>query len=116
MNKQKQQNAVSVKTDVPSSSTELLHSALAREAIEKGLDPCVVEKTIKEKLRQTGSGYCSLEELLEDAIKNTPTSGAAPLEDKGTCLLSQNNKVLLQTQIWPHSCNLIRFQNWSRVS
>uniref|UniRef100_A0A3P8X072 E3 ubiquitin-protein ligase XIAP n=1 Tax=Cynoglossus semilaevis TaxID=244447 RepID=A0A3P8X072_CYNSE len=73
---------ISVKTDVPSSSTELLHSALAREAIEKGLDPCVVEKTIKEKLRQTGSGYCSLEELLEDAIKNTPTSGATPLEDK----------------------------------
>lgn len=57
-----------------SNTSEVLHSALAQKAIEMGLDPCVVEKTIKEKMSQTGSGYLSLEPLLEDAIKNMPKS------------------------------------------
>ncbi|XP_041652852.1 E3 ubiquitin-protein ligase XIAP [Cheilinus undulatus] len=49
---------------------DLLHSPMAQEAVAMGLDPSAVENCILEKLERTGSGYSSLEELVEDCQKN----------------------------------------------
>lgn len=71
-------------TDVSSLCSEVLRSALAQKALGMGLKPCVVEKTIKEKISRTGSGYSSLEALVEDCLKNTPESDTARTEEQGT--------------------------------
>lgn len=55
---------------------------MAQKAIEMGLEPSVVERTILEKISKTGSGYSSLEELLEDGFNNTPQSNAAHAEEQ----------------------------------
>lgn len=61
---------------------EVLRSAMAQKAIEMGLDPSVVEKTILEKISSTGSGYSSLQGLVEDCLNNTPESDAVKMEDE----------------------------------
>ncbi|KAM9357281.1 E3 ubiquitin-protein ligase XIAP [Symphorus nematophorus] len=61
---------------------EVLRSAMAQKAIDMGLEPSVVETTILEKIGRTGSGYSSLEELVEDCINNRPRSDAAQEEDE----------------------------------
>ncbi|XP_027132265.1 E3 ubiquitin-protein ligase XIAP-like [Larimichthys crocea] len=61
---------------------EVLRSTMAQKAIELGLEPSVVERTILEKISKTGSGYSSLEELLEDGFNNTPQSDAAQAENQ----------------------------------
>ncbi|XP_035505842.1 E3 ubiquitin-protein ligase XIAP [Scophthalmus maximus] len=60
---------------------EVLRSHVAQKAIEMGLSPCVVEKTILEKISRTGSGYCSLEALMEDCINSSPESDAAKQDE-----------------------------------
>ncbi|XP_023258653.1 baculoviral IAP repeat-containing protein 8-like [Seriola lalandi dorsalis] len=55
---------------------------MAQNAIGMGLEPCVVEKTILMKIRRTGSGYSSLEALLEDCFNNTPESATAMTEQQ----------------------------------
>lgn len=50
---------------------------MARKAIEMGLEPSIVEKTITEKISRTGSGYSNLEALFEDCFNNTP-EGTVP--------------------------------------
>lgn len=54
---------------------------MAQEAIRMGLEHSVVEKTILEKISRTGSGYSTLEALLNDCFNNTTESHAAK---KGT--------------------------------
>lgn len=71
-------------TDVSSLCTEVLRSTMAQKAIEMGVDPSVVERTILEKISKTGLGYSSLEELLEDSFNNTPQSDAAHAKEQGT--------------------------------
>ncbi|KAE8286186.1 E3 ubiquitin-protein ligase XIAP [Larimichthys crocea] len=61
---------------------EVLRSTMAQKAIELGLEPSVVERTILEKISKTGAGYSSLEELLEDGFNNTPQSDAANAENQ----------------------------------
>lgn len=56
---------------------DVLQSAMAQKAIEMGLEPSAVEKTILEKISRTGSGYSTLEALMEDCLNNTPDSDAA---------------------------------------
>ncbi|XP_008276362.1 E3 ubiquitin-protein ligase XIAP [Stegastes partitus] len=53
---------------------ETLQSAMAQKAIEMGLDPSVVEKTILDKISRTGSDYAKLESLVEDCLNNRPDS------------------------------------------
>ncbi|XP_070769393.1 E3 ubiquitin-protein ligase XIAP [Enoplosus armatus] len=53
---------------------EVLRSAMAQKAIGMGLEPSVVEKTTLEKISRTGSGYSSLEALIEDCLNNTPVT------------------------------------------
>ena len=71
-------------TNVFSLCTEVLRSAMAQKAIEMGLDPSVVERTTLEKISRTGSGYSSLEALMEDCLNNTPRSDAAESPEEGT--------------------------------
>ncbi|XP_031136007.1 E3 ubiquitin-protein ligase XIAP [Sander lucioperca] len=52
-------------------------SAMAQKAIGMGLEPSVVEKTILEKVSRTGSGYLTLEALIQDCLENAPESDAA---------------------------------------
>ncbi|XP_034398635.1 E3 ubiquitin-protein ligase XIAP isoform X1 [Cyclopterus lumpus] len=59
---------------------EVLQSAMAQMAIGTGLEPSVVEKTILEKINKTGSGYASLEALMEDCLNNSPEQDEDPLE------------------------------------
>lgn len=57
---------------------------MAQKAIGMGLEPSVVEKTTLEKISRTGSGYSTLEELMEDCLNNTPESDAANSQEQGT--------------------------------
>lgn len=66
---------VSVCDDGSSLCSEVLQSAMAQKAIETGLEPSVVEKTILEKINQTGSSHSSLEELMEDCQNNSQELG-----------------------------------------
>lgn len=83
--------------DVSSLCTEVLRSTMAQKAIELGLEPSVVERTILEKISKTGAGYSSLEELLEDGFNNTPQSDAANAENQGAEPGSQHKQILLLT-------------------
>ena len=64
--------------------SEALRSAVAQKAVEMGLNPCEVEKTILEKISRTGSGYSSLEALLEDCLNNSHESDTTETEKQGT--------------------------------
>lgn len=57
---------------------------MAQKAIEMGLEPGVVERTTLEKIIRTGSGYSSLEALMEDCLNNTPESDAPETQEQGT--------------------------------
>lgn len=57
--------------------SEVLQSSMAQKAIEMGLEPSLVERTILERMRITGSGHSSVQALVEDCVSNT----AAPQED-----------------------------------
>ncbi|XP_075960011.1 E3 ubiquitin-protein ligase XIAP [Anarhichas minor] len=61
---------------------EALQSAVAQTAIGMGLEPGVVEKTILEKIGKTGSGYSTVEELMEDCLKDTLQRDAANSQDQ----------------------------------
>ncbi|CAK6967739.1 E3 ubiquitin-protein ligase XIAP [Scomber scombrus] len=59
---------------------EVLRSAMAQKAIERGLDPSVVEKTILEKISRTGTSYSTLEALMEDCNNNMRESDSMSAE------------------------------------
>ncbi|XP_068442335.1 E3 ubiquitin-protein ligase XIAP [Clinocottus analis] len=59
---------------------EVLQSAMAQKAIGMGLEPSVVEKTILDKISATGSGYSTVEELVEDCLSNSQEQDVDPLE------------------------------------
>ncbi|XP_049898871.1 E3 ubiquitin-protein ligase XIAP [Epinephelus moara] len=61
---------------------EVLQSAMAQKAIEMGLEPSAVERTILEKMSRTGSSYSTLKALIEDCLNNTPDSDAAKTQDE----------------------------------
>ena len=68
-------------------STEVLQSANAQKAVEMGLEPALVERTIQERLRRDGTGYSTLETLLQDCFNRDPDSDA---ENHGMCLIRGN--------------------------
>lgn len=70
--------------DNSSLCVDVLQSAMAQKAIEMGLEPSVVERITLEKISRTGSGYCSLEALMEDCLNSTPQSDSAEAEEQGT--------------------------------
>ncbi|XP_072252181.1 E3 ubiquitin-protein ligase XIAP [Leuresthes tenuis] len=53
---------------------DVLQSDLAQKAIEMGIEPSVVERTILMKMSRTGSGFSSVEALVEGCLENTPQS------------------------------------------
>ncbi len=59
-----------------------------------GLEPSVVERTTLEKISTTGSGYSSLEALMEDCFNNAPLSDAATAQEQGT-VGSQHKQTLV---------------------
>lgn len=61
---------------------------MARTVLEMGLDPSVVERITQEKIQTTGSGYSSVETLVEDCLNSTAPSEAATAQDQGTALYS----------------------------
>lgn len=63
--------------------TDVLQSALAQKAIEMGLELSVVERTILEKTSRTGSGYSSLEALIQDCLNCPPQSNGAEAGVRG---------------------------------
>ncbi|XP_071759487.1 E3 ubiquitin-protein ligase XIAP [Centroberyx gerrardi] len=77
---------------------DVLHSAMAQRAIGMGLEPAVVEKTILEKISRTGSGYSSLEALLQDCLNQTPDSDAAMTEEKDEDPLEKLRKLQREKQ------------------
>lgn len=58
--------------------SDVLQSSIAKQAIEMGLDPSLVERTILERMRVTSSGHSSVQALVEDCLSFTP---APPEED-----------------------------------
>ncbi|XP_029968403.1 E3 ubiquitin-protein ligase XIAP [Salarias fasciatus] len=77
---------------------DVLQSPMAQKAIEMGLDPSVVENIILEKISRTGSGYSSLERLIEDTLSNTPGSDAAKTEEKDEDPLEKLRKLQQEKQ------------------
>lgn len=61
--------------------SEVVQSAMAQQAIEMGIAPSMVEKTILEKIGRTGLSYSSLEALLEDCRKKTSVSEVAMTDE-----------------------------------
>lgn len=83
-------------TDNSCLCVEVLQSAMAQKAIEMGLEPSVVEKIILEKISRTGSGYSSLEALMEDCLSSTPQNDPADAEEQGmvpSCELSKVSSI-----------------------
>lgn len=56
---------------------DVLQSAMAQKAIEMGLEPTTVKKTILEKISRTGSEYASMDALVQDCLNETLDSDAA---------------------------------------
>lgn len=52
-------------------------SEMVQKAVEMGIEASVVEKSILEKMNRTGSGYSSMEALVEDCLRNTTASETA---------------------------------------
>ncbi|XP_076594613.1 E3 ubiquitin-protein ligase XIAP [Chaetodon auriga] len=77
---------------------EVLRSAMAQKAIEMGLEPSVVERTTLEKISRTGSGYASLEALMEDCLNNTPQSDAAETQKQDEDPLEKLRKLQREKQ------------------
>lgn len=48
-----------------------MQSEIAQKAVEMGFDPVKVERAILEKIRQSGQGYSSVENLLQDVLRNS---------------------------------------------
>ncbi|XP_029296820.1 E3 ubiquitin-protein ligase XIAP [Cottoperca gobio] len=76
---------------------DVLQSAMAQRAIGMGLEPSVVEKTILEKIRSTGSGYSTSEALMEDCL-NTPMSDSAMSQDQDEDPLEKLRKLQREKQ------------------
>ncbi|KAM9413021.1 E3 ubiquitin-protein ligase XIAP-like [Salvelinus alpinus] len=64
-----------------SHGTEVLRSAMAQRAVEMGLEPALVERTILERIRRAGTGYSTLETLLQDCFNRGPDSDAETAEN-----------------------------------
>ncbi|XP_044062011.1 E3 ubiquitin-protein ligase XIAP isoform X2 [Siniperca chuatsi] len=77
---------------------EVLRSAMAQKAISMGLEPSVVEKTTLEKISRTGSGYSSLEALVEDCLNNTPESDAVKTPEQDEDPLEKLRKLQREKQ------------------
>ncbi|XP_030001254.1 E3 ubiquitin-protein ligase XIAP [Sphaeramia orbicularis] len=77
---------------------EVLRSTVAQKAIEVGLEPSMVEQTILDKMSRTGSGYSSLEELVEDCLNNPPQSEASNKEEKDEDPLEKLRKLQREKQ------------------
>lgn len=65
---------------------DVLQSALAQKAIEMGLEASAVERIILEKTSRTGSGYSSLEALIQDCLNCPPQGNGAEAEVRGKAL------------------------------
>lgn len=76
----------------------VLQSQMAQKALEMGVDPAMVEKIILEKISRTGSGYSSLEMLMEDLLNNTPGSDSAKAEEKEEDPLEKLRKLQQEKQ------------------
>lgn len=50
--------------------SEVLQGSIAQKAIEMGLEPSLVERTILNRMRTTGSGYYNVQSLVEDCLNN----------------------------------------------
>ncbi|XP_036404910.1 E3 ubiquitin-protein ligase XIAP [Megalops cyprinoides] len=48
----------------------VMQSEIAQKAVDMGMDPTKVERTILEKIRRTGEGYATVELLIEDIFSN----------------------------------------------
>lgn len=48
-----------------------MQSEIAQKAVEMGFDPIKVERGILEKMRRSGEGYSSIENLLQDILSNS---------------------------------------------
>lgn len=72
---------------------DVLQSALAQKAIEMGLERSVVERIILEKTSRTGSGYSSLEALIQDCLKCPPQSNGAEAGVRGDDPLEKLRKL-----------------------
>ncbi|CAN9514772.1 unnamed protein product [Ophioblennius macclurei] len=59
---------------------DVLQSPMAQEVIQMGFDPSVVENVILDKMSRTGSGYSSLERLVQDTLSNASGKDEDPLE------------------------------------
>jgi len=63
--------------------SDVLRSDLAQKAIEIGIEPSVVERTILMKMSRTGSGFSSVEALVEGCLENTPESYSDQTQEQG---------------------------------
>ncbi|KAJ4945444.1 hypothetical protein JOQ06_023129 [Pogonophryne albipinna] len=77
---------------------EVLRSDMAQKAIEAGLEPSVVEKTILEKISATGSGYSTLEALMDDCFNDTAMSDAASSQSQDEDPLEKLRKLQREKQ------------------
>ncbi|XP_068181619.1 E3 ubiquitin-protein ligase XIAP isoform X2 [Antennarius striatus] len=81
-----------------SDRNEVSQSAMTQRAIEMGLHPSVVERTTLDKISRTGSGYSSLEALVEDCLNNTPQSDVTKTPEQDEDPLEKLRKLQMEKQ------------------
>ncbi|XP_017275162.1 E3 ubiquitin-protein ligase XIAP [Kryptolebias marmoratus] len=77
-------------------------SEMARKAIEIGIEPSMVERSILQKIDRTGSGFSNVEALVEDCLSNTAESEMPdedPLEKLRKLQMEKQCKICMDRDI-----------------
>ncbi|KAM4555935.1 E3 ubiquitin-protein ligase XIAP [Odontesthes bonariensis] len=77
---------------------DVLQSDLAQKAIEVGIEPSVVERTILKKMSRTGSGFSSVEALVEGCLEDTPESYSDQTQEQDEDPLEKLQKLQREKQ------------------
>ncbi|XP_030622416.1 E3 ubiquitin-protein ligase XIAP [Chanos chanos] len=62
-------------------ASNVMQSDIAHKVVEMGFDPVKVERTILEKIRRTGRGYSTADELVQDFMNDTMESESEGSKD-----------------------------------
>ncbi|KAJ8014966.1 hypothetical protein DPEC_G00021250 [Dallia pectoralis] len=78
--------------------TDVLQSAMAQKAVEMGLESDLVKRTILEKMRNTTTGYSTIEALLQDCFSRSSGIDAEPQESLNEDPLEKLRKLQMEKQ------------------
>ncbi|CAG5992431.1 unnamed protein product [Menidia menidia] len=81
-----------------SHENEVLRLDVAQKALEMGIESSVVEKTILKKISSTGSGYSTVEALVEDCLNGTAEDNSEQTQEQDEDPLEKLRKLQREKQ------------------